>query len=241
MSKERQRIEELEHLVKQLKKAQEESASAIAMDDRKSKSFPSFRIKAWKVKALILAIIIIAVIVGTVLLSGSTFKKDTATFVEQVQEMATLATAEAHVKIIIEKEDNKLFGKDISVNFPGTKQELLLIVPATVVAGVDLNRLSDSDILVNEKEKQVSISLPRANFIQEPAIQMDQVVTYSHQGLFRGDVNWEEGFNLAAEAQAEIKKEAIAVGVLQTAENHAEKVITDFFGHLGYEVKVSYK
>lgn len=55
-----------------------------------------------------------------------------------MQDLAVLATAEAHVKVIMEQEDNKLFGKDISVDIPGTKRELLLVVPATVLAGVDL-------------------------------------------------------------------------------------------------------
>ncbi|WP_257009400.1 hypothetical protein [Bacillus sp. 7884-1] len=67
--------------------------------------------------------------------TGSTFSKESTTFVEQVQELAVLATAEEHVKVIQEQEDNKLFGKDISVDILGTKRELLLVVPSYSACG----------------------------------------------------------------------------------------------------------
>src|SRR5690606_26176787 len=128
----------------------------------------------------------------------STFKKESTVFVENVQELSTLATAEAHVKVIIEQEDNKLFGEEINVNFPGTQRELLLVGPATVIAGVDLKGITSEDIKIDEKNKKLEMSLPPAAFIQEPAIQMEKVKTFSDEGLFRGEVKWDEGFNLAA-------------------------------------------
>ena len=64
--------------------------------------------------------------------------------------------------MILEQEDNKIFGKDIQFNLPGTKQEILLVVPATVIAGVDLKEVTSSDIQVNEEEKEIEITLPRA-------------------------------------------------------------------------------
>ena len=70
---------------------------------------------------------------------------------------------------------------------------------------------------------------------------MDKVSAFSDEGLFRGDVKWEEGFDLTAEAQEKVKEEAIGIGLLQTAEDSAEKVLKEFFGKLGYSVEVSYK
>lgn len=175
------------------------------------------------------------------LVSGSTFKQESSTFVEQVQDLATLATSEAYVKHVIEQEDNKIFGKDIQLNLPGTKRELLLIVPATVIAGVDLKGISPNDIRFNEKEKELEIILPHATLIQEPAIQMDKVRTFSDEGLFRGEIEWAEGFDLAAEAQEQIKEDAIEMGLLHTAEQNTKKVLKEFFGNLGYSVKISFE
>jgi hypothetical protein len=92
-----------------------------------------------------------------------------------------------------------------------------------------------------DKEKRMEIILPHAAFIQDPAIQMDQVKTFSDEGLFRSETKWDEGFNLAAEAQDEILAESKAMGLLKTAEKNAGKVLIAFFGNLGYKVKISFK
>jgi hypothetical protein len=153
--------------------------------------------------------------------------------------LATLATAEAHVKVILEQEDNELFGEKINFNIPGTKREWLLIVPATVIAGVDLQEIDQEDIKVDEEKKVVEIVLPQAKFIQEPSVRMDEVRTFSDEGIFRGKIDWDQGFNLAAIAQEEIKQEAMEAGILQKADKNAETVLKEFFGHLGYNVTIN--
>ncbi|MCC5890542.1 MAG: DUF4230 domain-containing protein, partial [Alkalibacterium sp.] len=167
---------------------------------------------------------------------------ETTIFVEQIQELAFLATAEAKVTLVKEEVDHKLFGRDIPLNFlPGTQRDILLIIPATVIAGVDLEEVTSEHIIVNEEEKTLEIILPRATFIQDPAIQMDSIKTWSGTGLFRGEVKWNEGFDLAGEAQEEIKEEAVNMGILETAEKSAEKVLAGFFTNLGYEVAITYE
>lgn len=167
---------------------------------------------------------------------------ETTIFAEQIQELAFLATAEAKVTLVKEEVDHKLFGMDIPLNFlPGTQREILLIIPATVIAGVDLEKVTSEQIIVNEEEKELEIILPRATFLQDPAIQMDSIRTWSGTGLLRGEVKWDEGFDLAGEAQEEIKEEAVNMGILETAEISAEKVLEGFFTNLGYEVAITYE
>jgi hypothetical protein len=175
------------------------------------------------------------------LFSGSTSQSESITIVEQVQELATLATAEAVVTTVIKEEDNKLFNKELNIHLPGTKRTILLVVPATVLAGVDLQNISETDIQVNEEQKEISLTIPHASIIQEPSIQMDKVETYSEEGLFRSEVNWEEGFDLAAAAKQEIEKEAQGMGLLEKAEDSAVKVVTNFYHNLGYSVKIEFK
>ncbi|MDF0725825.1 DUF4230 domain-containing protein [Cytobacillus sp. S13-E01] len=245
MSKKDETLTQLESLLKELKAGKEEAATTTALGHKlPSISGVLFKLifKFWGVKIILLALVLVIITAsGLWLFSGSTFSKERTTFVEQVQELATLATAEAHVKVIIEQQDNMLFGKDIALNIPGTKRELLLVVPATVIAGVDLKEIDSADIKVDEKSKELTITLPRAVFLQDPAIQMDKVRTFSDEGLFRGEVKWTEGFNLAAQAQETIMEEAIELGLLQTAEKSAVKVLKEFFSNLGYSVNVSYK
>ena len=245
MNKKDEALSQIEQVLKELKKGEEESAATAVIGQRSGNiSGAIFKVifKFWGFKILFIALLLILFTFGaTWLYFGNTFKKESTVFVEQVQELATLATAEAHMKVIMEQEDNKLFGNDISVNLPGTKRELLLIVPATVIAGVNLKEVTSDDIKINEDDKELEITLPRATLIQEPAIKMEDIKTFSDEGLFRGEVKWDEGFNLTAEAQKKIKDEAIEIGLLESAEKSAEKVLAGFYRNLGYSVKITFK
>jgi hypothetical protein len=241
-----EKIAQLERLLIELKEAQMQNAATIVVDhNARSLSPPKgvfkFFLKAVGVK-IILAILVFLVITsgGVWLFAGSTFKQESVTFVENVQELATLATAEAHMKAVIHEEDNKIFGKDIPIDLPGTKRELLLIVPGTVIAGVDLKEITSEDMFINEKIKKIDITLPHAKLIQEPSLQMDKIQAVDNSGLFRGDIKMNEGFQKAAEAQEQIRNDAISAGLLDTAEKNAEKVLKEFFKNIGYTVNVTF-
>ena len=247
MSKKDEALTQIERVLKELKKGEEESAATAVVGQNRGNANISGALiklvfKVWGFRIFLIVLLLVVIASGaTWLFFGSTFKKESTIAVEQVREIAKLATAEALVTVTIEEEDNKLFGKNIPVNLLGTKRELLLVVPATVIAGVDLKGITSDDIKVNEDKKELEIVLPRATLIQEPAILMDHVKTISDEGLFRGEVKWDEGFDLAAEAQGDIKDEAIKIGLLESAEKSAEKVLEGFFGNLGYTVKLTFK
>jgi hypothetical protein len=204
---------QLESIITELKKGENESAATVALHRNHgapnlSRSLAKLMFKLWGLKIFVFILVLILGVSGAYwYFADNLLKKETTTFVEQVQELSTLATAEAHIKVIIEEEDNRLFGKEISMDLPGTKRELLVVVPATIIAGVNLSNITSNDITVDEKSKKLEIVLPHAEFIQVPAIEMDKVQTFS-----------DEGFNLAGEAQEEIKAEAQDIGLLQTAE-----------------------
>ena len=160
---------------------------------------------------------------------------------ERIQEMSSLATAQGFVKAVIEQEDNQLFGKEINADLPGTKRKLLMVVPGTVLAGVDLQGIDEKDIVVDEEKKEIQLTLPRAEILQEPSIDTDNIKTFSVEGIFRNDVDWNEGFALAEVAKDQISQEAIEQGILQAAEKNAEKSLKGFFEQLGYDVTIEFQ
>ncbi|UYZ24186.1 DUF4230 domain-containing protein [Mesobacillus jeotgali] len=234
MDKQEKVITKIDELLTELKSGREESAASLA-----AHSVRPSKLSMLSSRLMILFFIASVIGAGIWYVSGNTGKAESSVFIEQVHGLATLATAEAHVKVILEQEDNELFGEKINFNIPGTKREWLLIVPATVIAGVDLQEIDQEDIKVDEEKKVVEIVLPQAKFIQEPSVKMDEVRTFSDEGIFRGKIEWDQGFNLAAIAQEEIKQEAIEAGILQKADKNAETVLTEFFGHLGYNVIIN--
>lgn len=231
---------------KEQKETQEQTAAAIAAGHRQTSLFAAKKknrlsVKAFAFIALIAIVFFTAVLGGFWLLKGNTPQQQTAVFVEHVQELAALATAKAYMKTVIYEKDNKIFGQDIPIDLPGTRRELLLVVPATVIAGVDLKKVTAEKITINEKAKKIHIVLPHADFLEEPALHMDKIQAVVDDGIFRADVKMKEGFKKAALAQEQLRKEAIAEGLLASAEENAEKVLKEFFKNIGYTAKVTFE
>jgi hypothetical protein len=241
-----EKIAQLERQLIEIKEAQQQSAATIAVGhNSRSVSppkgiFKSF-LKAGGLK-IILAILVLLIITSGVirLFGGSTFKQESVTFVERVQELATLATAEAHMKVVLHEKDNKIFGKDIPLDLPGTKREVLLVVPATVIAGVDLKEITSEDMNINEKTKEIDITLPHAELIQDPSLQMDKIQYVNDSGFLRGDIKMNGEFDLSAKAQELSRQEAISSGLLDTAEKNAEKALKGVFKNIGYTINVKF-
>jgi hypothetical protein len=113
-------------------------------------------------------------------------------------------------------------------------------VKATVIAGVDLKGITSDDMEINEETKEIDITLPHAKLIQDPSLQMDKILAVDMNGLFIDDIKMNEGFEKASVAQEQIRQDAISIGLLDTAEKNAEKVLKEFFKNIGYTVNVSF-
>lgn len=232
---------------KEMKQGKEESAATSVVNPSRGNTngfgtLGKFLYNFMKSKMLLITLLfIVALIIGASLIYGSTYKKESTTYVEQVQKIATLATAKAHMKTIIKVEDNKVFGKNIPIDIPGTKRELFLIVPATITAGVDLKEITSKELQINEKKKTMKFTLPRAAVLQAPSIDMDNIQSLSEEGLFRREAKWDEGFELLADAQKQLENEAIESGLLATAEENAITALEGLFSNIGYTVTVQFK
>ena len=196
--------------------------------------------KSITIKALlvVIALLLLAVVGIIVTLAINKDEQQATVFIEEVRAIATLATAEAKTTIIIEKQDAKELA---GFKIPGTSRELVLIVPGTVLAGVDLQQVQEQDIEYDEATNKLSITIPHAQFLQEPTLHMDDIIVFSKEGIFRKEANSTEGFAYAAEAQQKMIEELTEQGLLQTAEENAEKALKEFFGHLNYEVSVTFR
>ncbi|WP_342513298.1 DUF4230 domain-containing protein [Sporosarcina sp. FSL K6-1522] len=248
--KDRKKIDEMERLLQELKQAKKESA--VTVDTVKGRSFGFWRtgklfFSVWRKPFLVIALLILLLMVALpfvtffVLKQGSTFTEQKGVFLEQIQDLNELATAEAYTKVIIERQDNTLFGQSIGLNLPGTKRQLLVVIPGSVKAGVDMSKLAEKDIVVDEANKTAKLTLPAATFLGGAEIYFDQVEVYSYEGIFREKANIEEAYELAEEAKRLILEETAGQGVLQMAQQNAEKTLREMFSFAGYDVKIEFK
>lgn len=246
---EQKKIDEIERLLKELKASEAETAVTVEETEKTPSGFwrvGKVLFSLWK-KSFLLVILLILMAIALpftafyFLTNGSTFTEEKSTFLEQIQDLNELATAEAYTKVIIERQDNELFGQSIGMNLPGTKRQLLIIIPGSVKAGVELSGLREKDIIVNHEKKTVTLILPPADFLGGAEIFFDNVEVFSYEGLFREQANIEEAYELAEEAKKLIIEETAGQGVLQMAERNAEKTLQEMFSFAGYDVTIEFK
>ena len=174
-------------------------------------------------------------------ITGSNEKIETSALVERMTDLNELTTAEAYTKVLIERTNNKIFGQEISVDLPGTEQQVLVVVPGTVRAGVDLRHMTEKNISVDEKKKTLAITLPKPVILGAPALVLDKVQVFSSEGIFRSEATIKEGYDLAEQAQKKMLKEVEAEGLLTKAQDNAEESLKNMFGLVNYKVDVKFE
>lgn len=237
----KQTIEELKKIVEELKKTQSEMSASVTVPNS-NYSLLRRPLRQLKKQAIILGIILLLVLfIKSTILKEGTVVNTASSFAEQIQELSSLATSKAYMKAAVEQEDNELFGKKIDKNLPGTKRKVLVIIPGEVLAGVDLSNVTKNDIKINKEKRTIQLSLPKAEILQQPTLYFDEVQIFSSEGLFRGEASIEEGYAIAELAQDQIVNEAIAQGVLTSAEEQATTLIKKFINQLNYDVTIEFK
>lgn len=185
------------------------------------------------------AAIITPIVMWKNLTDGEKIEK--SALVERMTDLNELTTAEAYAKVLIERTNNKIFGQEINLDIPGTEQKVLVVIPGTVKAGVDLSGLTERDVDVDEENKKLTIQLPAPQILGNATLELNKVKVFSSEGIFRDEATIEEGYELANEAQQEMIKEVKQEGLLDKARTNAEESLKNMFGLVNYEVDVQFK
>lgn len=247
MSKD-QRIQELEKYIEELQAQNETAVTLESVQPRSSGLWHagSLLTTFWKSKFLWLLAGLIVLIVAVPfvtfwMIKGSTFTENKGAFLEQIQSMNELTTAEAYTKVMIERQDNAIFGQEIGLDLPGTKRQLLVVIPGSVKAGIDFSKVEENDIVLNEEAKTATLTLPKAEFLGGPEIFFDQVEVFSYEGVFREKADITEAFDLAKEAEKLMVEETTGQGVLERAQENAARSVSEMFSLVEYDVTVEFE
>lgn len=234
------KITEMERLLEEMKgkKGTEESGFWKSM----KVMMGVFR-NSFLVLIIVALLLLIALPLGTwwMIQQGSTATESKSAFLERMQDLNELSTAEAYSKVIIKREDNQIFGKDIGLDIPGTKRELLVVIPGSVRAGIDFSEITEDDIEVDEEAKTATLTLPNADFLGGPELFMDKVEIYTNEGLLSGGRDFPEAYELAEEAKQMMLEETRGQGVLELAEKNAARSVEEMFQLVDYDVTVEFE
>lgn len=163
--------------------------------------------------------------VGEVLNPTPTIIADPATVIKQVQTLARLETSSYTVQKVITAESGE---GPLGFLF---RDRLLLVATGQVIAGVDLQRLQESDVQV--VDTTVYITMPAAE-IFVATLDNDETYVYDREtGVFGRQVDLE---TLARqEAEREILSAALEDGILRTAQENAQHYVRSLMLGLGFQ------
>ena len=163
--------------------------------------------------------------VSSILNPTPTILPDPVTIINQVRPLARLETIQYSVEKIITAEE----GQELVAELFGDR--LLLVAHGTVIAGVDLSKLTAEDL--EFRDGILSIRLPEAE-VFSASLDNDKTHVYDRDtGLLRkADRDLETLARQAAEA--EILQAAIDDGILDQAAINAQVFLDRLLNDLGY-------
>lgn len=187
-------------------------------------------------KKITTLLLILAVIVGLLLvfkaksfslLPSLFFDNDRAAVIKDIQELGRLETASFTIEKIIEAGTE---GNNFHEILYGDR--ILLIAHGNVIAGIDMTKITESDIQTETSTIIVNLPAPEIFFTQ---IDNQQTRVYDRdQGLLsKGNKDLEA--QARQQAETSIQAAACEDGILNVANESAKKQLEAFLGVVGFE------
>jgi hypothetical protein len=147
---------------------------------------------------------------------------NTVTVVEQVQTLSDLVTVKYVLEKVVILEDVKWYGES----------RVLLLAHGVVKAGIDLKRVTPSDVTISGKK--ISLCLPPPQIVDAYLDDKDCRVVDRTTGLLRVfDKDLEQ--TARADAVDDIRRAARADGILDEADKRARLELELFLRQAGFE------
>jgi hypothetical protein len=145
-----------------------------------------------------------------------------------IHDVARLETTSYHVEKVVEVTDTqaRLWG------LVQAKDDLLLIAVGDVVAGVDLTKVRDEDVVFDPKTRSVRVKMPRPEVLTST---LDEQATHAYSRhtdtMARRNEQLEGDARRRAEEQ--MRKQAVDAGILDRAQASADKTLRALLQSLG--------
>jgi hypothetical protein len=167
--------------------------------------------------------------------SSVTVVRPTPDVLVAVRDLARLESAAFHMERVIDLSDkqSKLWG------MLSTEDAILLVAVAEVTAGVDLQKLTAADVVVDPARRTARIELPAPEVLHAA---LDNEKTYVHSRKTGTLANRNENLESRARKEAErtLIEAARQAGLLNRASDNARRTVEALVHSLGYDkVEVS--
>lgn len=192
-------------------------------------------------------VIFVAVFAFSMRSCGSTSDNDDAETTEKIdtlpvmlmriQQCSRINTAEVKVHKIITHSDQpriqgKILGKELSLDIPSGKRKVAIPLYATVVASIDLSKMTAEDIQRDGENIEVFLPQPEV-VITETHIDHDGIKQYV--AFTRSNFSDEELQNFERQGRDAISKDITKLNIEKTARESAARQVIPIIQMLGYK------
>ncbi|MDP9002860.1 MAG: DUF4230 domain-containing protein [Myxococcota bacterium] len=191
-------------------------------------------VRALGALALFCGVAVIAFFVGRADPGGAAVSRlqmqATPGVVTAIRDIARIETTQFHIEKVVEVSDaqSRLWG------MLEAKDALLLVAVGDVIAGVDLAKVREGDVRVDEATRSVHVSLPAPEIV---ASTLDERATHVYSRATDALAARNEQLEGAARRTAEeqMRKAALEAGILDRARTSADRTLRVLLRSLGYE------
>ena len=121
-------------------------------------------------------------------------------------------------------------------------RKIVFTAKATVKAGLRLDNFSAKDVIIDARNKAITVNLPQPEILSISMRPEDIREVWHHSSFLRQNFSAEEKEDLFRQGLDDIKKDIPNTGILDDARNNAALDMTNFFKQLGYEkVTINFK
>jgi hypothetical protein len=145
-----------------------------------------------------------------------------------IHDVARLETTSYHIEKVVEVTDTQahLWG------LVEAKDDLLLIAVGDVVAGVDLSKVRDEDVVFDPKTRSIRVKMPRPEVLSST---LDEQAThaYSRHTDTMAKRNEQLEGDARRRAEEQMRKQAVDAGILDRARTSADRTVRALLQSLG--------
>jgi len=147
----------------------------------------------------------------------------------EMTEVAELGSVEYTVTKVVKASDDAKWYKI-------GDRKILFRCTAYLKAGIDLNKLDVSKIVIDEQKKSVSITLPKAELLALNMPPDKSVLAYENVATFRSNFSASDKNHLLQLGEQSIRDEVPNLGILSEAEKNASSFFKSLLSQLDFEL-----
>lgn len=191
-----------------------------------------------KLNRILVPVLIAALVIVSVTWFTTGFLKDKSEYsttgvMEKFNTISELNAIEMYFNEIIDYNNAKFFKE---LKLPFTEKSFMFKVEAKAKAGIDLTKIAEKDIRINDKS--IAITLPRPTVTSKEIL--DYKFYYEKNGLFN-QVTTEDTLTALDTFNDSLEKQALDSGIIEKAMENTKLYMENLLYSMGFEsVQVSF-